>query len=145
MMVLKNHCGLLTPSIIQISSILTRSQGAGRLYLICTEYLPSSRQPQKGLYNIPPGSAGQRLQPPLSFAAPLTHIAFQKIYLERCTTATRGKGKRSKTDTIRADMKEDALNTGARTRCVRFSSPFDEIFKQNGFQVLTDTTDTVKP
>lgn len=91
-----------------------QSSCTGRLYLLCTEYRPSSWQPQKALFStIPLGSAGQRLQPPVSTRLPLTHIAFQKIYLEPCTSATRGKGKRSEMDTIMADIKAATLNTWA--------------------------------
>lgn len=66
-------------------------------------FLPSClsffSQPQKAC--VQPGR-GCSLPPA---PAPLTHIAFQKIYLKPRAAATRGEGDSSKMDTIMADIK----------------------------------------
>lgn len=59
----------------------------------------------------------------------LTHIAFQKLYLEPRTAATTGKGKSRKMDTIMADIKAAAFNTWAHRWFVHLSSPFGWILK----------------
>lgn len=59
---------------------------------------------------------------------PLTHIAFQKIYLEPRSTATTGKGKRRKMDAIIADIKAASLNTWAHRWFVHLQSPFGWTF-----------------
>lgn len=125
-------CRLLTLSIIQILSILNQSSGTGRFYLLCTEYLPSFiLAATKKLfffffffYNHPFWQCWSKAAASHEHQTPLTHIAFQKIYLEPCTTATRGKGKRSKMDTIIADIKAVGLNTWVHRWSVHMWSPF---------------------
>lgn len=65
---------------------------------------------KSSFYNQPSWQRWSKAAASHEHIAPLTHIAFQKIYLKSCTTATRGKGKKSKKGTIMADIEVSFLN-----------------------------------
>ena len=104
------------------------------LFVMQSIFLPRGRHKRLFL-TVPPG---QKAAASREHKAHFTHIAFRKIYLERRTTATRGKGKRSKMDTIMAGIKAACLNTGAHRCLVLLCSPFGGMLNYKRNVVLTD-------